>query len=83
MELTGTHGEDLYISCTMPSIEVGTVGGGTVLNPQAACLQVNVLYYCILMSMLHLYRKVRGMEEGLGGREGKDLGESLLLFSWS
>lgn len=40
MERTGTLGEDLYISCTMPSIEVGTVGGGTVLNPQAACLQM-------------------------------------------
>lgn len=31
---------DLYISCTMPSIEVGTVGGGTVLGPQSACLKV-------------------------------------------
>ena len=25
---------DLHISCTMPSIEVGTVGGGTHLKPQ-------------------------------------------------
>ncbi|KAJ3249161.1 3-hydroxy-3-methylglutaryl-coenzyme A (HMG-CoA) reductase isozyme [Chytriomyces hyalinus] len=33
-------GEDLYISCTMPSIEVGTVGGGTGLGPQAACLKM-------------------------------------------
>ncbi|KAI9341335.1 hydroxymethylglutaryl-CoA reductase [Obelidium mucronatum] len=33
-------GEDLYISCTMPSVEVGTVGGGTGLGPQAACLQI-------------------------------------------
>jgi len=32
--------EDLYISCTMPSIELGTVGGGTVLPPQTACLQM-------------------------------------------
>lgn len=31
---------DLYISCTMPSIEVGTVGGGTVLAPQMACLDM-------------------------------------------
>jgi len=31
---------DLWISCTMPSIEVGTVGGGTGLPAQAACLQV-------------------------------------------
>lgn len=31
---------DLWISCTMPSLEVGTVGGGTSLDAQAACLQV-------------------------------------------
>jgi len=30
--------EALYISCTMPSLEVGTIGGGTQLVPQAACL---------------------------------------------
>ncbi|GAX16557.1 hydroxymethylglutaryl-CoA reductase (NADPH) [Fistulifera solaris] len=30
---------DLWISCTMPSIEVGTVGGGTSLAAQAACLK--------------------------------------------
>lgn len=30
---------DLWISCTMPSIEVGTVGGGTSLEAQSACLQ--------------------------------------------
>lgn len=30
---------DLWISCTMPSLEVGTVGGGTSLPAQAACLQ--------------------------------------------
>ena len=29
---------DLWVSCTMPSIEVGTVGGGTSLPAQAACL---------------------------------------------
>ncbi|XP_071846092.1 3-hydroxy-3-methylglutaryl-coenzyme A reductase-like isoform X2 [Apostichopus japonicus] len=40
MERSGAHGDDLYISCTMPSIEVGTVGGGTVLHPQASCLQM-------------------------------------------
>ncbi len=33
-------GRDLRISCTMPSIEVGTVGGGTHLSPQAACLDI-------------------------------------------
>lgn len=33
-------GEDLLISCTMPSIEVGTLGGGTTLPPQAAMLDM-------------------------------------------
>nr|KAJ3420448.1 3-hydroxy-3-methylglutaryl-coenzyme A (HMG-CoA) reductase isozyme [Polyrhizophydium stewartii] len=33
-------GQDLYISCTMPCIEVGTVGGGTGLGPQSACLDM-------------------------------------------
>ena len=42
MEATGEDKSDLRISCTMPSIEVGTVGGGTVLPPQAACLEVHV-----------------------------------------
>ncbi|RMZ98242.1 3-hydroxy-3-methylglutaryl-coenzyme A reductase [Brachionus plicatilis] len=32
--------EDLYISCTMPSIEVGTVGGGTILDAQSSCLKM-------------------------------------------
>ncbi|KAL5004155.1 hypothetical protein ScPMuIL_017611 [Solemya velum] len=40
MEATGPTNSDLYISCTMPSIEVGTVGGGTVLPPQASCLEM-------------------------------------------
>ena len=31
-------GADLHVSCTMPSIEVGTVGGGTHLAAQKACL---------------------------------------------
>eukprot|EP01087_Luapelamoeba_hula_P011408 TRINITY_DN30_c0_g1_i2.p1 TRINITY_DN30_c0_g1~~TRINITY_DN30_c0_g1_i2.p1 ORF type:complete len:531 (-),score=79.10 TRINITY_DN30_c0_g1_i2:618-2210(-) len=34
------NGKDLYISCSMPSIEVGTVGGGTHLSPQASCLNI-------------------------------------------
>ena len=33
-------GQDLHISCTMPSIEVGTVGGGTTLPPQQAVLDM-------------------------------------------
>ncbi|XP_072904388.1 3-hydroxy-3-methylglutaryl-CoA reductase a [Hemitrygon akajei] len=40
MESTGPDNEDLYISCTMPSIEVGTIGGGTNLRPQQTCLQM-------------------------------------------
>ncbi|GAB0203958.1 3-hydroxy-3-methylglutaryl-Coenzyme A reductase [Grus japonensis] len=40
MERTGFTNKDLYISCTMPSIEIGTVGGGTNLLPQQACLQM-------------------------------------------
>lgn len=34
------QGQDLHISCTMPSVEVGTVGGGTTLPAQAACLEM-------------------------------------------
>ncbi|XP_010160292.1 PREDICTED: 3-hydroxy-3-methylglutaryl-Coenzyme A reductase isoform X2 [Eurypyga helias] len=40
MERSGSTNEDLYVSCTMPSIEIGTVGGGTNLLPQQACLQM-------------------------------------------
>lgn len=40
MEPGGEDGQDLYVSCTMPSLEIGTVGGGTVLPPQAACLEM-------------------------------------------
>ena len=31
---------NLQISVSMPSIEVGTIGGGTVLEPQSACLDL-------------------------------------------
>ncbi|XP_074581080.1 3-hydroxy-3-methylglutaryl-coenzyme A reductase 3-like [Curcuma longa] len=33
-------GQNLHVSVTMPSIEVGTVGGGTQLASQAACLDL-------------------------------------------
>nr|XP_043635739.1 3-hydroxy-3-methylglutaryl coenzyme A reductase 1-like [Erigeron canadensis] len=33
-------GKELHVSVTMPSIEVGTVGGGTQLASQAACLNL-------------------------------------------
>ncbi|TIC06581.1 hypothetical protein E3Q16_01066 [Wallemia mellicola] len=32
--------KDLLVTCSMPSIEVGTVGGGTVLSPQGAMLDL-------------------------------------------
>ncbi|KAL6912236.1 hypothetical protein ACP4OV_001041 [Aristida adscensionis] len=34
------EGNDLHISVTMPSIEVGTIGGGTCLASQASCLNL-------------------------------------------
>ncbi|KAJ8935437.1 hypothetical protein NQ314_012857 [Rhamnusium bicolor] len=40
MEPWGEKGEDLWISCTMPSIEIGTVGGGTILPAQSSCLEM-------------------------------------------
>ncbi|KNC73882.1 hydroxymethylglutaryl-coenzyme A reductase [Sphaeroforma arctica JP610] len=39
MELIN-NGEDLYVSVTMPSIEVGTIGGGTGLPAAKACLSM-------------------------------------------
>lgn len=53
-------GNDLYISCTMPSIEVGTVGGGTHLPAQSACLD-----------LLH----VKGASEENPGRNAEKLAE--------
>lgn len=40
METCGPEDDDLHISCTMPAIEVGTVGGGTILPTQSACLDM-------------------------------------------
>lgn len=34
------NNQDLHISCSMPSIEVGTIGGGTILPPQQAMLDM-------------------------------------------
>ncbi|KAL8249005.1 hypothetical protein R6Q59_005873 [Mikania micrantha] len=34
------EGRDLHVSVTMPSIEVGTIGGGTQLASQSACLNL-------------------------------------------
>ncbi|XP_047000069.1 3-hydroxy-3-methylglutaryl-coenzyme A reductase [Schistocerca americana] len=40
MEPWGEGGKDIHVSCTMPSLEIGTVGGGTVLPAQGACLSM-------------------------------------------
>jgi hydroxymethylglutaryl-CoA reductase (NADPH) len=39
--MKGVNGnQDLHISCTMPCIEVGTIGGGTILPPQQSMLDM-------------------------------------------
>ena len=48
-------GKSLHVSVTMPSIEVGTVGGGTHLPAQAGCLEI-----C----------GVRGAAKGVGSSPG-------------
>lgn len=49
---------DLYISCNMPSLEVGTIGGGTILPPQAACLEVGeVKIYILIFSKIQNLNK--------------------------
>ena len=40
MTLMSNVDGDLQISVTMPSLEVGTIGGGTILEPQAAMLSM-------------------------------------------
>ena len=42
MEATddGSGGHDLRVAVTMPSVECGTVGGGTGLAAQEACLRL-------------------------------------------
>ncbi|EGT39996.1 hypothetical protein CAEBREN_21100 [Caenorhabditis brenneri] len=37
MEVTKEN--DLYVSCTLPCVEVGTVGGGAILASQRTCLE--------------------------------------------
>ncbi|WP_338600672.1 hydroxymethylglutaryl-CoA reductase (NADPH) [Sulfolobus tengchongensis] len=41
---TEVRGEDLYISITLPSLEVGTVGGGTRLPTQKEALSIMGVY---------------------------------------
>ena len=40
LEACGPDGTDLLASVTMRSLEVGTVGGGTALPAQSACLNM-------------------------------------------
>jgi len=58
MELAD-DGKSLHVSVTMPSVEVGTVGGGTHLPAQAGCLEI-----C----------KVRGATVTVPGRAGYKAG---------
>ena len=45
-------GKDLHVSVTMPSIEVGTIGGGTGLSAQKACLEMMGLAGMLLLLLL-------------------------------
>jgi len=40
MESCCFHKKDLYISCSISFIELGTIGGGTYLTAQRDCLEV-------------------------------------------
>jgi len=51
-------GDDLYVSVSMPSLEVGTVGGGTFLKGQATCLDM---------------MQVKGASKGKPGDNAKQL----------
>ena len=54
-----THDDqDLLMTCSMPSIEVGTIGGGTVLAPQASVLEMLGLHGTHPTSPGHNARKL-------------------------
>lgn len=59
MEASGPTGEDLYISCSMPSIELGTIGGGTNLPPQQACLQVHTHFWQLQVNKKQILDAIR------------------------
>jgi len=40
IEKVSADSNDVYVSVTMPTMEVGTVGGGTALSPQSSMLQL-------------------------------------------
>ena len=52
VEPMGPENENLYISCTMPSVECGTIGGGTILPAQASCLEVSPNIQSLLRLLL-------------------------------
>lgn len=43
----------LHISCTMNCLEVGAIGGGTMLSPQSKCLEVFIflIFYKNLLKL--------------------------------
>ena len=61
IERCGDDGRDLHISCTMPSVVVGTLGGGTILPPQAACLKVSTINHVpiLLLTTSDLLKKLK------------------------
>ena len=59
MKAVGENGDDLFITCTMPSLELGTIGGGTILTPQAACLELlGVKGSCAEKPGIYCFRKI-------------------------
>ena len=61
------------ISCTMPSLEVGTVGGGTVLGPQSACLKVTFFFNGIMLKLFVLTTKKSVPVKVLTGKDYQNL----------
>ena len=72
MEPWGEHGTDLYISCTMPSLEIGTIGGGTGLPAQSACLQMlglqGIIPFMIYYGLIVTYYRFWTFQRPQSGR---------------
>lgn len=56
----------------MPSLEVGTVGGGTVLGPQSACLKVT-FFNGIMLKLFVLTTKKSVPVKVLTGKDYQNL----------
>jgi len=52
----------------MPSLEVGTVGGGTILGPQSACLKVCLPLCCFIAIFIVDADRVREKRETRGAQ---------------